>query len=173
MEIDILTYIINHFHSNILTNIMFVITTLGNHGAIWIAIDLILLSFKKTRAIGVAMAISMFLTFVSVNIVLKPLIDRARPFEVSQYLFERMLIALPSDGSFPSGHTAIAFSASTTLLCFNKKFGVPMIIFSVLMGLSRLYFAVHYPTDVIGGMFIGILSALIGVKIFLKYAKNA
>lgn len=78
----------------------------------------------------------------------------------------RCLIEPQVDYSFPSGHTAIAFAASVPVFILSdKRLGTAMIIFSILMALSRIYVCVHYPTDVIGGAVVGILCGIITGKI--------
>ena len=72
--------------------------------------------------------------------------------------------------SFPSGHTSSAFTFAMAITMVLKKKGVaiPAFIFAFLMGISRIYVGVHYPTDVIVGAFVGILYAVIGYFIFAK-----
>ncbi len=72
--------------------------------------------------------------------------------------------------SFPSGHTSSAFTFAMAITMVLKKKGVaiPAFIFAFLMGVSRIYVGVHYPTDVIVGAFVGIVYAFIGYAIFAK-----
>lgn len=76
----------------------------------------------------------------------------------------------PKSLSFPSGHTSSAFTFAMAITMVLKKKGVAIasFIFAFLMGMSRVYVGVHYPTDVIVGAFVGILYALIGYFIFAK-----
>ncbi len=72
--------------------------------------------------------------------------------------------------SFPSGHTssAFTFAMAITMVLKKKSVAIPAFVFAFLMGLSRIYVGVHYPTDVIVGAFVGIVYALIGYAIFAK-----
>lgn len=76
----------------------------------------------------------------------------------------------PTSLSFPSGHTssAFTFAMALTLVLKNKWASIGSFVFAFLMGVSRIYVGVHYPTDVIAGAFVGILYALIGYFIFSK-----
>ena len=76
-----------------------------------------------------------------------------------------MLIAIPNDYSFPSGHTTSSFACATTI-CFSfPKIGVVFIIFAFIMAFSRLYLFVHYLSDIIFGMILGILVGVIVMSI--------
>ncbi len=83
---------------------------------------------------------------------------------VDTYRFPNLVHA-PSSWSFPSGHTSSAFAAAFAVLWYNRKIGIPTVIFAALMGFSRIYVQVHYCTDVIAGVLVGFIYALIGVLI--------
>lgn len=168
-EIDFLKFVIENLQSDKLNHIMTAITTLGNAGMIWIVISAVFVIIPETRAVGITMFISLIIEFITVNILVKPLINRARPFEISSYIFNNISISMPRDGSFPSGHTAAAFAAATAAFCCRKKIGIILLIFALLMGVSRLYFAVHFPTDVLAG---GVIGGAIGVVSYRKIYKK-
>ncbi len=173
-EIDFLKYIIENVQMPILDKIMFIITSLGNAGFIWILIVIVFILIKRYRKMGVTMAISLFMNFLVVNCFLKPIFNRSRPFEVSQEILNSIMISLPQDNSFPSGHTSAAFAVAMVCYLCNKKIGSFLICFAFLMGLSRLYFSVHFPTDVIFGVIIGIFTSIVAYKIYFeKNEKNS
>lgn len=176
-EIDFIKYIFANIHSDILTEAMKIITSLGNYGLMWIVLSAILIAYPKTRAKGISMAISLIIMFISVNIIVKPFIDRARPFEADMEILKNIAVSLPKDGSFPSGHTAAAFAASVCAFCYNKRQGMLLLIIAFLIGISRLYLGVHFPTDVMGGIIFGTLSGItgfkLGCKIMQKNIKNS
>ena len=158
MEIEsaILLWIQNNLRCGLLTPLMRAITTLGNGGAFWIALTVLLLIFRRTRRIGVYCAASMLLTLLVVNLCIKPLAARTRPYELIQGL--EILVSRPRDYSFPSGHSANSLSCAWTLFRLApKKYGVPALVLAVLIALSRLYVGVHFPTDVLAGAAIGVL----------------
>lgn len=140
------------------------ITMLGNHGLFWIALTLLLLFFRKTRRAALVSALSMLLTLLVVNILLKPLVARIRPYEIIEGL--RCIVARESEFSFPSGHSANSLACAWVLyrLC-DKKLGLPALILAILISLSRLYVGVHYPTDVLAGIAVGILLAEAAIRL--------
>lgn len=141
------------WHTPILDDIMVFITTLGNGGAVWIALGLLLLIFKKTRPVGIQVLIVLLLGALIGNVFLKNVIQRARPCWINESL--ALLIANPKDFSFPSGHTLASFSSATILFLNHRKWGVYALILACLMGFTRLYLYVHFPTDVIFSVFLG------------------
>ena len=95
---------------------------------------------------------------------LKNGIKRHRPCEVLSGVHQRIS---PSDRfSFPSGHTAAAFVIATLIAHFFPILTVPVSIWAMLVGVSRIYLGVHYPTDILAGLVIGIICALAGITIF-------
>lgn len=144
-----------------------VFTSLGNGGAVWIVLTVLLLCRKSTRRLGVASAIAMLLGLICTNLVLKNLFLRPRPYTVVEGLVPLLTSADPN--SFPSGHTTAAFAAGIAWAGTSDKRAVKWIavIQAVCMGLSRLYVGVHYPSDVLAGMVIGTACALLSLY-FLK-----
>ena len=138
-------------------------------GIPWFILGGVLFCFKKTRAAGVIMVTAVVLTFFFNEIALKNALNRERPCTIDPSI--KLAIEKPTSYSFPSGHTASCFAAVGTLLFTYKKLGIPLLLFAVLMGLSRMYLFVHFPTDVIAGALVGILMAWVTVRIFreLKY----
>ena len=157
---------LQHIHTPLLTAIMKGITSLGNGGMIWITLAVVLLLIPKTRKTGIIVAIALILDLILCNMVLKNLVARVRPYDVKTMV--EILIRKPSDYSFPSGHTAASFAAAMALFFSrdsDKRLCIPALILSVLIAFSRLYFYVHYPTDVLGGMVIGVICGYLASRI--------
>jgi undecaprenyl-diphosphatase len=96
--------------------------------------------------------------------ILKQRIKRDRPFQVISGVHQRIS---PSDQfSFPSGHTAAAFVIATSISHFFPTLRVPVYFWALLVGLSRICLGVHYPTDILAGLAIGIFCALSGIMVF-------
>ena len=124
----------------------------------------VMLIFPKTRKTGLAMGIALVLGLIFCNFLLKPLVNRPRPFKVLEDMgiIVQLLIKEPGPHSFPSGHTIASFEAGVAMLLGNKKLGIPAFILAILIAFSRLYLYVHYPTDVIASIILGTLFAFIG-----------
>lgn len=163
-----------------------VYTHLGDEGIIFILLGLIFLFFRKTRKSGFGMLFGMLFGLFFTNIFLKELIERPRPFILleclpdneSAILFREWWIEMGEVEasflrSFPSGHTTSAFAAMVPLfLIENKKYSWTALIAALLMGASRNYVMVHYPSDVLGGIIIGAIAGILGlIVINLLYKK--
>ena len=139
---------------------------LGNGGAVWIAITAIMICIPKYRKIGIVMGVTFVLNAIVYGLILKPLVARPRPF-IQNPAFE-LLINAPGGFSFPSGHTASSFTVVTTLFCFKHKLWIPTGILAVLIAFSRLYLYVHFPSDVLAGIVIGITFSAVCYFLFKK-----
>ena len=152
-ELNILWWIREHLTNPFLDTVMPYISSLARHGEFWILVALILLCFKKTRKAGVAMGIAMACGYLIGNMGMKNLFARTRPYDVAEV---ELLVAKLHDFSFPSGHTLVSFEAATALWYYHRKWGIAAFALATLIGLSRLYLFVHYPTDVLVGAVLGI-----------------
>ncbi len=166
-DASVLLWIQENMRTDLMTTIMKAITRLGDGGSLWIVLAIIFLAINKTRKVGVASALALIITFVTVNLGIKNMVARIRPYEVIEGLTN--LVGKQSDFSFPSGHSAHAFAVGVVILIMMpKKIGVPIFTISILMAFSRLYVGVHYPTDVIAGVVLGTVIALLSVFITNK-----
>ncbi len=146
------------------------ITSLGDGGFIWIFICIILLMFKKTRKCGITVALGLILNLIISNGILKNIFARTRPFDANS--IKDILIALPKDFSFPSGHSSSSFVGATAVFLHFKKSGIFFLILASMIAFSRLYLYVHYPSDVVVGILIGIAIAFLSKYIIEKLYKN-
>lgn len=163
IEIGILDWI-QSIRSPVVDMVMTFITRLGNAGAVWIVLAVILLIIPKTRRSGAVLAAALCVDALLCNGILKTLFGRIRPYDVNTSV--RLLIARPVDFSFPSGHTAISFAAVTALkMAGEGKLWKPALVIAVLIAFSRLYLYVHYPTDILGGVIVGGAAGYIGYLI--------
>lgn len=164
-DLPILEWIQAHLQSGFMDKFMPFITIFGDGGIFWIAWSVLLILFPRTRKIGLGMGFALILGLLVCNVTLKPIIARPRPYDFQLSEFAKtipLLVEAQHDFSFPSGHTIASFEASVVLLKNSKKMGIPAIILAILIAFSRMYLYVHYPTDVIASVFLGILFAFIG-----------
>lgn len=161
-------------------------THLGDDGLIFIALGLIFLLFRKTRKSGMGMLFGMLFGLVFTNFVLKELIERPRPFILYECLPDNEAAVLFRTWweemgsikeswlrSFPSGHTTSAFAAMFPLfLTQNKKASWTALLAALLMGASRNYVMVHYPSDVLAGIIVGLIAGLLGYFVVNYLFKN-
>ena len=134
------------------------ITMLGDSGWFWIALSLLLMVPRQTRWIGITSLAAIVIGALITNVTLKNLVARTRPYEVVEGLV--LLIEKQRDYSCPSGHTCASFAAAGVYWrMLPKKFGIPLVILAAMIAFSRLYVGVHYPTDVLAGLLIGLFAA--------------
>lgn len=167
IDIQTLFFIQEHHKNSFLDKFMPLVTKLGDVGILWIVLACIFILMKKYRKLGIMIFISIFLCALIGNIILKPSIKRIRPFDLVH--FTRLLISAPKDFSFPSGHTMASFASATVITSQNKNWGICAFILAFLIGFSRLYLFVHFPSDVIIGAIIGCTLGIISVKIYNKF----
>lgn len=153
---SVLLWIQENLHNFILDPLMVAYTSLGNYSIIWLLLAAVMIYFPKTRKAGVLVLLAIALGYLVNNLVLKDLIERPRPWIDISGL--EPLIYASNPNSFPSGHTCIAFAVAG-IICRTQpqKWALASIAVAILMGFSRLYVGVHYPTDVIAGAVVGII----------------
>nr|WP_027872146.1 phosphatase PAP2 family protein [[Eubacterium] cellulosolvens] len=167
----ILVFIQNYLRFPFLDPVMKFLSFLGELGWFWIALVLVLMLFKKTRKAGIVAAISLAIVFCLSWFGIKPLVGRVRPY--NDYADLIPLGYIPTDLSFPSGHTATAFAVVLVLQrMIPNKFSVPLIILATLISLSRLYNCVHYPTDVLCGFLLAYVISQLVCFVALRVLKR-
>lgn len=144
------------------------ITHLGDGGIFWIILAVALICFKKTRRCGVMMGAALICGLIIGNGALKNLIARDRPFIQDPVLQNYLLISPPSGFSCPSGHTLASFECAAVIFMNNKKWGTAALVLAALIGFSRIYLCVHFPSDVLFGLALGIA---IGICVYFAYKK--
>lgn len=157
-EAAVLLWIQNVLRGPVMDAFFVVYTMLGNMGLCWLALSVVMLCFRKTRKAGMAGLLALLIGFLCTNVILKPLVSRVRPWLVVEGL--TALVAEHDPHSFPSGHTCAAFAAALAWRPYVPgRWGDVALACAGLMGFSRLYVGVHFPTDVLCGALVGVLSA--------------
>ncbi len=166
IDFAILDFIQNTFRCVFLDYVMAFFSYIGEAGGVWIIASVIMMCFRRTRATGVMVLCAMLIGFLIGEIGLKNLIGRPRPFVVDSSA--ELFIAPPDSYSFPSGHSCSSFAAATVIFLRDKKFGVPALVLAFLIAFSRLYNYVHFPSDVLCGIILGIVCAAVTFTVFRK-----
>lgn len=160
-EIDIKTshFFPQFYHHRILSEIMKFIAGIGDFGMVWLVLVLVLSLSHKTQLLSQKMLMALLLATIVGQVTIKSIVKRKRPCHTFHDV--EMLIPVPSDYSFPSGHTMSSFACATTVCFFFPKIGIICILFAFLMAFSRLYLFVHYLSDVSCAIILGIIVGIV------------
>ena len=163
---------IQQLHRPWLDGLLCVYTKMGDAGLVWIALSLLLLCRKSTRRAGCMALLALGLGFLFTNVALKNLVARPRPWLELEGLLPLVFEGDPN--SIPSGHTTSAFAAGVSwFFCAkNRWLKVSSLFAAAAMGFSRLYVGVHYPLDVLAGVLVGTLAAVLARAILRKAQKR-
>ena len=82
---------------------------------------------------------------------------RPRPFLDNELT---LLFYEPTDSSFPSNAAAVGFALATAVFLRHRRTGAALYVLAFLWGFARVYAGVHYPTDVIGGAVVGVVTGI-------------
>lgn len=163
-----LVWIAENIRCALLDPFMKLYTQLGNTGMLFIVLGLVMLFWKPTRRAGLSALCAMLIGLIVVNFTIKPLVSRPRPWLVIESFVN--LVPEHDPNSFPSGHTNAAFAFALGVCGAGAKrwMKIAAVGAAVVMGLSRLYVGVHFPSDVLAGAVIGSLCGLLGAWLVSK-----
>ena len=125
------------------------------------------LVWKNFRVAVFALATAILSRFLVTEII-RFFYNRPRPFEILEGVGQ--LVDHSGGGSFPSGHAAFAFGLAFFVYIHNKNKGICYLIIALLMGLGRVLAGVHYPSDILGGLTVGLVSAWIMKEVYKRLA---
>lgn len=168
-EGEFLLWIQNSLRNADLDALLSAYTHLGDAGLLFIIIGIGMLCFPRTRRAGLVGLTALLLGFAGTNLILKHLVARPRP-----WLDVAGLLPLVEEGdpnSFPSGHATAAFAfAGAMVAVLPVRWAKALLLgAAVLMGFSRLYVGVHYPTDVLAGVAVGLLAGWLASLLWKKF----
>lgn len=99
---------------------------------------------------------------LGINAILNWAVPRPRPFAT---LPAHLLVPSPHDPSFPSDHAAVASAVGMVLLMGGEPvWGVLGMVGAALIGAARVVTGVHYPSDIVGGIFVGTICGIAAVR---------
>ena len=156
-EFDLL-YWFQGLHHPVLDKIAVAVTSLGNSGIFWILLTIAMLVFCREKKAAWTSALALVFSLLVCNVLLKNLVARDRPCWVDPSV--ELLVKMPRDFSFPSGHASASFASAVSVFLYYRKQGIATLVLASGIALTRLYLFVHFPTDVLVGMLLGILEAL-------------
>ena len=172
-ESNILLWIQENLRTDALDFLMPYVSAVNNAGLLSMLTVILLIVLAKYRKVGITAFFSLATEAVIVNLFLKNCTARVRPYVVNEALL--LLGHMPGDFSFPSGHTGAAFAVATVLFLYGKddiipkKYAALAVAAAVLVAVSRLYNAAHYPSDVLIGMLIGMFTGVLACKVISVY----
>jgi undecaprenyl-diphosphatase len=141
---------------------------IGSWGLVWIAIGIMLIVWEelKDKRELLTLFLGVVLSLVSVELILKNLIERPRPeFTATATVVG---VGLSNSFSFPSSHATIAFASAYILSVKHRKLRVFYYLLAFLISFSRIYLGKHFPSDIVVGAFLGILIGFLSLKITPK-----
>lgn len=167
LDQSILYWIHDDLSCGVLDMLMPKLTLLGSGGAIWLLAAAIMLCTKKYRRQGVILLAGLAAGVLVGNVCLKNLIARPRPCWLDDSV--KLLIPIPTDYSFPSGHTLSSVVGATVLTKTNRRFDWAAIPLAAIIAFSRLYLLVHYPSDILAGAVLGAAIGLAVYRVGMRY----
>ncbi len=151
--------------------ILNLITLTGWKGAFLILASLVMIAFRKTRRTGLCSLLALTIGALFTNIIVKNAVARPRPYDYDAVLrawWEYAGAHFESDYCFPSGHMTAACGFTTGFVAIRgRKWIIPGILYVLLMGISRMFLIVHYPSDILGGFVFGVCAGIISFFIIL------
>jgi undecaprenyl-diphosphatase len=146
----------------LLDGVMWVLSVVGRGGMVWVPIVVALVAARRLPWQAIAqLALALLLTSLVVDKILKPMVDRTRPYVIAT---EAPVIGgRPDDSSFPSGHAANSAAGAFVLSRLVPGGRFAWWTLALAIGYSRVYLGVHYPLDVVCGAIVGLICSVVVV----------
>ena len=161
-EADVLFWIRDHLSCGFMDTLMPAVSLLCTADIIWFALALGLIHRRDTRRAGIILLVALVISILICNLFLKPMVGRIRPYEVYDV---SLLVPASSEFSFPSGHTTGVTVVTMVVCMYLRRWMFPMVAFASLVMFSRMYLFMHYPTDIVGGVLVGMISVMLSYVI--------
>ena len=167
-EAEVLFWIRDNLTCGFMDWLMSTVSLLCTADIVWFVLAAVLIYRKDTRKIGVTLLLALIISIVICNGILKPTVERIRPYDEFGV---SLIVPASSEFSFPSGHTTGVTVVTAVLLKHFRKWGYLMSIFAMMIMFSRMYLFMHYPTDILGGIAVGIVSVILA-HIIMSYLER-
>lgn len=154
IEFAVLDFIQKYLRTPAGDVLMTFITSLGNGGGLWLILGGVLLIQKKHRKTAVLLFLALGIELIICNVWLKNAFAVPRPCDLNPDV--QLLIPKPQEYSFPSGHTGASFAAVCALFLGKERRWYLAVIPAVMIAFSRMYLYVHFPSDILGGIIVGV-----------------
>lgn len=159
----------NRIKTRHLDSFMYRVTNLG--GVFFTSLTVLIIIFfgsNKNKYLGFEVLISITICQIVVY-TLKAILSRERPYNILEHLHTFGIEM--KDYSFPSGHSAASFSIATIVALNIPRLSIYVFALAMIIGVSRIYLGVHYPTDVAAGVILGFSISLMVHLYLLDYIK--
>jgi undecaprenyl-diphosphatase len=139
------------------------LSNVANYSRLWLGCAAVMAAIggrrgRRAASLGVA---SIGLSSVISNVVVKPLLARARPQRDAALVPSNRWVRMPMSSSLPSGHSASAFAFATAVGAELPALSLPLLVVASAVAYSRVHTGVHYPADTVAGSVIGASTAQI------------
>lgn len=163
-EVGVMEWVVDNLSSPVLDLLSLAVNYAFLRDALCFIVAFILIAYRPTRRIGCVVLFASILMAVSVECI-KDAVCRDRPFIDHQFA---LIMDPPNGYSFPSGHSACAALLATLYILIRRRHCVPMAVAVFFVCFTRVYLCVHYPTDTVAGVVIGILCACIAYRLLYR-----
>jgi undecaprenyl-diphosphatase len=136
---------------------------------ITIYIYILLKNRKNTFKNDLIILLISLIVGIIITYYLKYFFLRKRPINIFDKKKINLFFEIDKNFSFPSGHAEITINTSTSMFIFVKKYWYIYLIFSIFLCFYRIYAGIHFPSDVIASIIIGIFSSYTTILILKKY----
>jgi undecaprenyl-diphosphatase len=155
------TWVVTHRIAS-LDNLFWLLSVVGRGGMVWLACGAVLAARRQRLLAFTVVLLAILLASALADEVFKPLVGRARPFNV---LPGEVIGGRPKDPSFPSGHAANAFAGAFVLARLAPGGTAAWWTLAAAIAFSRVYLGVHFPLDVTAGALLGVASGWLALRL--------